>query len=176
MRGRQLLVLALAGGIALACEAREDDIEETDEALPGAEPAPTTEPVSTTEDMIVSRGDFAETSFAGDRDITGTAELRRSGTAADAPLELHVRLTGLTANHAWHIHQGACSAADAPVAVPFTDALSAGADGTAERTVTVTNDQLTQQQLETGEFSVRVHEGGTDQPGNPIACADIKRS
>jgi hypothetical protein len=172
MRIRQLLVMALAAGIAVACDARDDEIEDTD-ALPGAEPAPMT-PEPTMEDMVISRSDFNETDQAGDLDISGTAELRHTTMDAGAPLELMVRLEGLTANHAWHIHQGACSNAEAPVAVPFTDALTAGADGVAERTTTITSDKLTQQHLETGEYSVRVHAGGTDQPGQAIACADIK--
>lgn len=173
MRSRHLLVLALVGGVAVACDRNDADVEET-EALPGAEPAPV--PAEPMGNMVVASGDFEKTDIAGDRDISGTAELRHSGTMADSPLELHVRLQGLTAEHAWHIHAGPCSNANAPVAVPFTDALSSGPDGIAERTVPVGNDQLTQQQLESGEYSVRVHEGGTDQPGQPIVCADLNRS
>jgi hypothetical protein len=113
---------------------------------------------------------------------TGTTGTGRSGTGATGTattsstgeaLELHVRMQGLSGEHAWHIHQGACSNQQAPVAVPFAQPLRA-TGGTAEQTAPIPQGKLTQQQLESGQYSVRVHESSSESSPT-IACADIQR-
>jgi hypothetical protein len=210
MRGRQLLVIAVAAAVA-ACEAQEEPETQEMTTPPATETQPM-QPEAVTSDVI-ARADFQATSAAAGREIRGTAEVRRAtgsttgtgttgtgttgtgttgtgttgtgttgtgttgtgttGTAGSAsePLELHVRVEGLTAEHAWHIHQGACSQEQAQVVVPFTQPLRA-TGGTAEQTAPIT--QLTQQQLESGQYSVRVHDS-TAQRAATIACADIQR-
>jgi hypothetical protein len=220
MRGRQLLVIAVAAAVA-ACEAQEEPETQEMTTPPATETQPM-QPEAVTSDVI-ARADFQPTSAAAGREIRGTAEVRRAtgsttgtgttgtgttgtgttgtgttgtgttgtgttgtgttgtgttgtgttGTAGSAsePLELHVRVEGLTAEHAWHIHQGACSQEQAQVVVPFTQPLRA-TGGTAEQTAPIT--QLTQQQLESGQYSVRVHDS-TARGAATIACADIQR-
>ena len=185
MRSRNLLVLALTGLVAAACARDEADVD--DEVVPGTETTPpaTPEPAPAG-DMLVSTTTFEKTAAAGERAITGTAELRRTGMDANSPFELHVRLTGLTADtdHPWHIHRGTCSDADAPIAIAITDAagqdgvgdpLKPGADGVAEQTVRIPTERLTQEQLNTESYSVHVHEGAVATPGAGIACANIQR-
>jgi CHRD domain len=195
MRGRQLLVIAVAAAAVAACEAREEPETQEMTTPPATETQPM-QPEAVTSDVI-ARADFQPTSAAAGREIRGTAEVRRAtgttgtgttgtgttgtgttgtgttGTPGSAgePLELHVRVEGLTAEHSWHVHTGACSQAQAPVAVPFTQPLRA-TGGTAEQTAPLT--QLTQQQLDSGQYSVRVHES-TARGAATIACADIQR-
>ena len=105
----------------------------------------------------------------GGTGATGSATTSSTGEA----LELHVRMQGLSGEHAWHIHQGACSNQQAPVAVPFAQPLRA-TGGTAEQTAPIPQGKLTQQQLESGQYSVRVHESSSESSPT-IACADIQR-
>jgi hypothetical protein len=183
MRSRQLLVIAVVVAVGAACAPR-DETEELEEMAP---PATETQPIAPepAADLVVSRADFQPTSTAAGSSISGTAEVRRAsgagtpGTGATAgaaaggeALEVHVRLQGLTAEHSWHIHQGACSTARAPVTVSFTQPLQAVA-GVAETTAPIPQDKLTEQQLQSGQFSVRVHES-TRQGAATIACADIQ--
>jgi hypothetical protein len=105
---------------------------------------------------------------------TGTGASGTATATGGEALELQVRIEGLTAQHAWHIHQGACSTQQAPVAVPFTEPLRATSGTPVEQTVPIPSDKLTPQQLESGQYSVRVHQSST--PGSAtIACADIQR-
>jgi len=108
---------------------------------------------------------------------TGTTGTGTTGTATPGTgeaLELHVQINGLTAEHAWHIHQAACSTEQAPVAVPFTEPLRATAGQPVQQTVPIPAGQLTQQQLESGQYSVRIHQSAA-QGAPTIACADIQR-
>jgi hypothetical protein len=177
MRKTGLYVLAVLSVAALAC-ARSDDTDADTDAVPGAETTPpaATAPEGVTAPVVVSRADFEKSADAGAMDVKGYAELRRTGTMADAPLELNVRLEGLKASHAWHIHSGNCSVKDAPVAIPLSPPLTAGADGTVETTVPIPAGQLTDQQLSTQEYSVHVHTNAGDPPGASIACANIKKT
>lgn len=191
MRSRQLLAMAVVAAAAAACAPSDETAEETT-VPPATETQPGT-PEGVTGEMIVARGDFQPSSTAGGRQITGTAEVRRAGAgttgtgtgttgtgtgttpgATGEALELHVRIDGLTAEHAWHIHQGQCSNQQATVAVPFTQPLRGTAGTPTEQTTPIPQGQLTQQQLESGQYSVRVHESTSN--GSPtIACADIQR-
>jgi Cu/Zn superoxide dismutase len=93
-----------------------------------------------------------------------------------------VRIEGLSAGeHAWHIHSGPCGHA-AAVVVPFTptadepglaDALTPGAGGVAEASVTVPQGQLSLDQLRSGEYSLHVHQRGGVDHGPPLACANL---
>jgi CHRD domain len=200
MRGRQLLVMAVVATAVAACEAREEP--ETQETMtpPATETQPT-QPEPVTGDAI-ARAEFQPTSTAAGREIRGTAEVRRAGSATSGTgtgttgtgttgtgtpgtgtgtgaaagsgseqLELHARLEGLSGEHAWHIHEGPCSNQQAPVAVRFSEPLRA-TGGTAEQTAPI--QQLTPQQLESGQYSVRVHESASAGAAT-IACADIQR-
>ena len=94
-----------------------------------------------------------------------------------------MNLTGVPeGEHAWHIHQGACGTKDAPVVVPFTatkdkpgigSPLVAAAGGSTTAEVTVPSSVLTTQQLQSGDYSLHVHQkSGTDH-GPSIACANL---
>jgi hypothetical protein len=192
--------MAVLVAAAAAC-APQDDVETEETAIPPATETQPTTPEGVTGDMVLARADFQPTAAAAGRQISGFAEVRQAGTGttgtgttgtptpgtatpgtatpgtAGSPgeaLEVHARLEGLTAEHAWHIHEGPCSNEQAPVAVPFTEPLRA-TGGIAEQTAPIPQGQLTQQQLESGQYSVRVHEGGSQQAGATIACADIQR-
>jgi Cu/Zn superoxide dismutase len=84
--------------------------------------------------------------------------------------------------HAWHIHQGACGAKDAPVVVPFTaekdkpaiaSPIVAGADGNVMAEATVPSTLLTVDQLRSGDYSLHVHQKGGTAHGPSIACAAL---
>lgn len=106
-------------------------------------------------------------------DVTATAE----------GFLLEVTLDGLNqGEHAWHIHSGPCGE-QAPVAVAITqtadsegigepiDVMSEGAS--ARASVEVPGDQLSLEQLRSGEYSVNIHQSGGVDHGPAVACADL---
>jgi Cu/Zn superoxide dismutase len=173
---RKGMVLAIAGLVAVGCDTR--DVETDPGLLPADEPAAVPQ-----EDVLVARSDFQPTAQAGDLNVSGWAELRQRGATWDDGLELRVHLMGLSeGDHAWHIHQGTC---DSPgqVVLPLSDMgdrsgitgdLSAGSDGMVEETVTIDRDHLAGLNLQTQPHSINVHLRSGDDPGPPIACANIE--
>jgi Cu/Zn superoxide dismutase len=84
--------------------------------------------------------------------------------------------------HAWHIHQGACTARNAPVVVPFTadkdkagiaSAIVAGVDGKVLAEATVPGTMLSVDQLRSGDYSLHVHQKAGTEHGPSIACAGL---
>ncbi len=108
--------------------------------------------------------------------------LRLSGSAGQ-PVQVNVELTGLAeGEHAWHIHKAKCGE-EGPVVVAITpdkegvqgigQPLVAGTDGRAAGSVTIPADQLTVEQLQTGQLSLHVHERGGVDHGETVACAPL---
>lgn len=120
-----------------------------------------------------------------DQPVTEPADpaIETDVAAAGEGFRLEVMLNGLSqGEHAWHIHSGSCDE-QAPVAVAITPTADmegigqplnvTSANATAQASVEVPGDQLTVEQLESGEYSLNVHErGGTDH-GPAVACADL---
>lgn len=135
-----------------------------------ARPAPPTggdEPATTTDRPGVATSDRATTG----------AEMSGEG------LRLTVEIEGLSqGEHAWHIHSGPCGE-EAPVVVaitPTADMEGIGQPLTASRegenvraSVTVPGDELTLDQLRSGEYSLHVHAQGGEDHGATVACADL---
>jgi len=112
---------------------------------------------------------------------TATGEMRITENT-DGSTELNLVVNGLTAgDHAWHIHSAPCGT-DGPIAVPITSAgdqagignpVTVGEDGSANATVTIPADRLSQDQIRTGQFSVHVHAGTVEEMGASVVCAPI---
>ena len=179
MRTKTAFALALATTALVACDTAEtgDDVM----VEPGQElPQTTTPPANPMPDqMLISSSEFQA---AGDTDsgtIRGTAELRRS--MDEGALELHVRIEGLSeGQHAWHIHGAPCGQ-QGGIVVPLSGAggqdgihgdLNVGADGVVEQTVTIAPEHVQDLELET-ERALNVHQGAGDNPGAPVACANV---
>lgn len=179
MMMRNALMLTLAATVAAACETRDDTDFDTD-VLPGEET--TTDPVRPAGEVGENRWQFESTEEAGDRQVSGTAELRHDATGTGEGAELRVDLQGLSeGEHAWHIHRGSCDDMG-EVALPFShtsdeegvaDNLSVDSDGRAEETVSLDREHLTR--LQAGEtYSLNVHERGGEDHGPAVACANIE--
>lgn len=96
---------------------------------------------------------------------------------------VEVTLNGLSqGEHAWHIHSAPCGQ-QAPVVVAFTPTadqqglaqpLTADQTGATQGQATVPADQLTLDQLQSGQYSLHVHtQGGVDH-GPTVACANLQ--
>jgi Cu/Zn superoxide dismutase len=167
-------VLALS-----ACRGdRNEEIPDVDVA-PTTEPAP---PVSTPTPMPTTPVMTAP--------ITGETGTNISGQVQIMPVDgdpngfrVVVNMQGVPeGEHAWHIHQGACSAKNTPVVVPITaegdkpaigTPLMAGADGNVTAEVTVPSTLLSLQQLQSADYSLHAHRKGGTDAGPSIACANL---
>jgi Cu/Zn superoxide dismutase len=98
--------------------------------------------------------------------------------------EISAEFDGLTpGEHAWHIHQGTCAApgdiivalTDTETMTGIADPLEANDEGAASATVSVPAANLTPASIETGQYSLHVHEGGPAAPGASVICADLMR-
>jgi hypothetical protein len=98
--------------------------------------------------------------------------------------EISAEFDGLTpGEHAWHIHQGTCAApGDIVVALTGTetmtgiaDPLEANDEGEASATVSIPAANLTPASIETGQYSLHVHQGGPAAAGASVICADLMR-
>jgi Cu/Zn superoxide dismutase len=171
----------LAGLVLIPACGRDDDVEL--ETIP-AEELPVVPPTGTDTmggaglDVTAMKMVQFERGPAGG-DVTGT--LRMTASPGQG-MQLNVDLMGLTpGEHAWHIHSVPCGR-EGPVVVAITatpeqqgigQPLMAGADGHAMGSVTVTPNKLSVEQLQTGQYSLHVHErGGTDH-GATAACANL---
>lgn len=176
MRTMTAFTLALAAATLVGCEAREAE----DEAIePGQELPQTPDPQPVPDEMLVSSSEFQAVGESGATPVRGTAELRR--VTDDGSLELYVRLEGLSeGNHAWHIHGAPCGE-QGGVVVPLSGAggqdgihgdLEVGGDGVVEQRVTLDAEHVRTLQLDT-QHALNVHSGSGDNPGAPVACANI---
>lgn len=174
MSRSKLMMVLLVGTIA-ACAPADDDADAMADAAAEQTPPP---PIN----MTVSSTQFQPADTPESAGITGTAELRNVDGSTD--VELVVRLQGVPEGpHGWHIHGAPCGA-EGPVLIPLTatstlegisDALNAGSDGLAEKTVTIPAASMNGVNFETAGQSVRVHQkDGTDH-GPTIACANLGR-
>ena len=113
---------------------------------------------------------------------TGTPGTAEGTGQAGQGFRVEVSLNGLSeGDHAWHIHRAPCGE-DGPVVVPFsatpdeeglTGDLSVDQSGRAESSADVPAEDLTLDQLRSGQYSVHVHaQGGVDH-GPTVACADL---
>lgn len=112
---------------------------------------------------------------------TATGEMRITDNT-DGSTEINLTLSGLPAgDHAWHIHSAPCGT-DGPIAVPITTAgeqqgigtaLTVGEDGSANATVTIPADRLSQDQIRMGQYSVHVHAGTVEAMGASLICAPL---
>jgi Cu/Zn superoxide dismutase len=166
---------ALGLVVFAACTPADDtEFDEVDEA------EETTPPLDTTDPIDPEPYTTMVSPASPDGMVSGNVEVdpNEDGT------EISVEFTGLTpGEHAWHIHQGTC-AAPGNVVVPFTDTesmmgigepLDADDDGNASAEVTIPAASLATNAIETGDYSLHVHErGGTDH-GASVACADLRR-
>lgn len=105
--------------------------------------------------------------------------------AAGGGFRLTATVYGLTpGEHAWHIHSGTCDQ-NGPVKVAITStaqqhgigrSLDANRNGEAMGSVTVPGSDLTLAQLESGQYSLHIHQHGGVNPGPTVACADLTSS
>jgi Cu/Zn superoxide dismutase len=114
----------------------------------------------------------------------GTTEGAATATPSEGRgFRLEVTLDGLQqGEHAWHIHSGPCGE-EAPVAVAITSTgdqqglgqpLNVTSEGSSVRSeVEVPADELTIEQLQSGQYSVHVHQNGGVDHGPTVACADL---
>lgn len=112
--------------------------------------------------------------------VGGTARLNALQGTSD--MQLEVSVDGLTPGpHAWHVHVGGCGNPGA-VVVPFTtiggqpglgQPLVASETGEATGEGRIPAARLTRQQIESGEFSLHIHNHDGPNPGRSIACADL---
>ena len=130
----------------------------------------------------------SETLEAGEAVAEDEAELETDGelaaptTADERGFRVEVALNGLSeGEHAWHIHSGPCGET-APVVVAFSEtqtmdglaeSLEADEDGSVESSVTVPAEQLSLDRLQSGEYSIHVHQQGGVNHGPTVACADL---
>ena len=185
--------LAFSVAVLSACaeEPREgDELDMPDIDRPGAvesEPLDRrgTEPVDrrgALEENVVMTASFepAEGTPEG-QPVQGSVRVLE-GTEPDGDYRLAVQIEGLSpGQHAWHIHSGQCGE-KAPVVVPLTATaedpglakpLTPGEGGVAEGNVTVPHGKLSLDQLQSGEYSLHVHERGGVDHGPTVACANL---
>jgi Cu/Zn superoxide dismutase len=166
--------IVAAAVIALPACAKDENEAYTDaETNPAAEaPAPATPALLMTVPMEA----------AGGSTVGGEVQILPVENDANA-FKVSASFTGVPeGDHAWHIHQGACSAQGTPVVVPFTEdkdkpaiatPITAGADGSATAEVVVPANLLTVTQLRDGDYSLHIHQKtGTDH-GPTIGCANL---
>ncbi|MBI4409752.1 MAG: CHRD domain-containing protein [Gemmatimonadetes bacterium] len=164
----------LLGGLLVAACAREEEEEAAVEAEETATEAPPgVQPLLTTQ--------FEPGASARGEPVAGTATLTSSITEPGA-LELAVEITGLSeGEHAWHIHSGVCGT-EGPVVVALsgtkdmagiTGFLAAGADETARATAVLPPTALTLAQIQSGQYSLYVHERGGLDFGGTATCANL---
>lgn len=164
-----------------ACEPRADEAEEAAE-IPAAEtPVPSAPATPASAEPVIAavvKGEGTGSAIQGQAQVFPAAD-------ASGGFRLSVDLTNMPEGaHDWHIHQGACGAANAPVVVPITPdqdkpgittPLTATQNGSVSSEVEVPANLLTIDQLRSGDYSLHVHakSGATDH-GPTIACADLK--
>ncbi len=178
---RQSRILLIATLIALpACSRERSDEAASTEAAPTTETAP---PVMTPVPMPPAPLMTVLVQPEGSSKILGEVQILPSEGDPSA-FRVNARFQNVPeGEHAWHIHQGACASKDAPVVVAFTPAgdkpgiaspIMAGTDGNVMAEASVPSNLLSVQQLQSGEYSLHVHQkGGTDH-GPSIACANLK--
>jgi Cu/Zn superoxide dismutase len=176
-----LPVAPICIGLALAgCgdgELAEDEVgTEAFETEPEAPPLPESTPLpeATADERTIA----FEPGPAGEN-VTGTLTITSSGV--DAP-QVTAQFSGLTpGEHAWHIHAAPCGE-EGPVVVAFTptadmegiaEAVVAGDDGNAMATASIPPDLLPLDQIDSGQYSVHVHEQGGVDHGPTVACANL---
>jgi len=107
----------------------------------------------------------------------GTVRVTQPQVEGPLGLQLSVELNGLPpGEHAWHLYDGPCSAADAPVLVALGDSASGRAlriegSGFAEATTFVPSETLSASRFGGNTTSLRVHSHGEGGPA--LACADL---
>lgn len=179
MRGylKRIAVPALGIAVFAACAPADDtEMDETENAEEMAQPMETTTP----EPVDPEPYNTMLVPTTPDGTAAGTVELDPNPDGT----EINAEFTGLTpGEHAWHIHQGTC-AAPGDVVIAFTDTetmmgiagpLEADADGNASAEVTVPAASLATDAIETGDYSLHVHESGGTDHGPSVACADLRR-
>lgn len=153
----------LAPGDTLGAEARE-----VETALDVVTMAPLLAPAAATADSS--------------RSPHGRVRVFRMAMGGDSALQLTVEANSLEPGpHAWHLHDGKCDRAGAPVALALSDAgdragvagpLTAAGDGVAESSVLIPPAQLTPERLRDRPLSLRIH-AGADAASPVVACADL---
>lgn len=165
---------ALCAAAFVACDVPEDETVLPGEERPGYEiETPPLPP-----EPRVMTGDF-EAPEGSDSEVSGDITLTEDDVGG---FRVQAMLESLGEGpHAWHIHSAACGT-DAPVVVAFTETadmealgepLTADGTGTATGSVTVPANVFSIDMLETGDYSVHVHEGSGVDHGPTVACADL---
>ncbi|MGH7459862.1 MAG: hypothetical protein ACREMA_02390 [Longimicrobiales bacterium] len=179
IRTSHILAAALVLALPACNRAADDNMDNPDAVPPTTEPLPpATPPTPVTPTPLMT----ADMKGEGNSAIAGQVQILPVD-GDPTGFRVSVNLTNVPeGEHAWHIHQGACSAKDAPVVVPFTAAkdkpgiaspLVAAAGGTVTAEATVPGSLLTTQQLQSADYSLHVHQkAGTDH-GPSIACAAL---
>jgi len=147
------------------------DTETTDQAQETTQPPPAMDPAAYTVDFTASPQDSM---------VSGSVQVDPNPDNTG----IRVSLTGLTpGEHAWHIHQGTCEAGG-DVVVALTDTgtmtgiaspLAVGDNGEVTTTVTIPTADLSPDMIQSGAYSLHVHERGGTEHGPTVACADLGR-
>lgn len=178
-----LAAFAVGATILFGCAPEpqaEDELEMPDKEVPAGE----TQPLGDARGSMLKTVEFEPWEGGDYGPINGAVEVFQ-GDTRDGDYRLTVRLGGLgPGEHAWHIHSGPCDS-DAPVVVSFTPSekrdenvdlskpLIPGEGGVAEATVTVPHDQLSLDELVSGEYSLHVHQTAGVDHGPTVACANL---
>ncbi|MGH7542112.1 MAG: hypothetical protein ACRELC_14050 [Gemmatimonadota bacterium] len=167
------LTLALVGCEPVDQNQAADPTAEADYESPTAERTPASD-----QPMVVHEASF-EAGEASQGPVDGTVRVTDPGAGGD--LELEVRITGVQpGEHAWHIHEGACTQAGAVhLALSATqgqegivDPLNADEQGVIDESVAVP--ELDRSLFGTGgQYSLHVHEQGGVDHGATVACATL---
>ena len=195
------VALALVGGVA-ACDTEQEEIEtmETMETEPAIEPMEDVQPDRPADAQPVMTGEFSAAGDAAGEAISGTVRIypdggTESGTGmegmdaeageagAGQGFMIQVAIQGLSqGEHAWHIHDAPCGETGS-IALALTptqdrEGLADPIQGTqgqdeARASATVPASEMALQQLETGQYSLHVHERGGVDHGPTVACADL---
>jgi hypothetical protein len=185
-RNRIVVPLFVAASLGItACEAEpEAEVAEAPEVA-DVEPAPAVAPeaaptTGAAGGEVITTANFQPGPGAEGQTVGGTVRLTTMPGTED--MQILAQVQGLSAGeHAWHIHSGPCGQ-KAPVVVPFTptkekpgldEPIRAEAVGAAEESARIPADQLTRQQLQTGQYSVHVHVQSGPDHGPTVACADL---
>lgn len=195
MRTTPIIPLAILT-LAAACGGDSETTERAADARAAAAARPE-EPSLPTE-----QSEFRPTSWGGESAVEGLAWISTATDREDRGISVVAELRGLgtDASYAWALHRGPCSepddralwlgygaVADADGSAPeemlerrdgLGDAVltfTPAADGTAAKTVYVpVDDEVTQEALSSGRYTLRVHPNvqGED-PGPSVACAPL---